>query len=137
MSLSIPKTCRTDTFMSGRPAISCTAAVIDPPWLRNAEAADFGPTHTVRLMAGSNLAEAKAAKNPPRRNGTINYFNKIGAIHPVRKAGLGCPGAITSRSAESHRFQIIVGLDDLYQPIFRGAVTAIGIWVVAFHEFLE
>ena len=86
---------------------------------------------------GGNLAEAKAPKNPPRPNSTINYFNKIGAIHPVRKAGLGCRGVIINRSAESYRFQIIVGLDDLYQPIFGGAVTAIGIWMVAFHELLE
>jgi hypothetical protein len=38
---------------------------------------------------GGNLAEAKAAKNPPAANGTINYFNKIGTVSPVRKAGLG------------------------------------------------
>src|SRR5687768_10967171 len=31
MSLSMPNTCRTDTFMSGRPAISWVGAVIDPP----------------------------------------------------------------------------------------------------------
>jgi len=44
-----------------------------------------------RLMAGGNLAEATAAKNPATPNGTINYFNKIGAVSPVWKAGLGCP----------------------------------------------
>jgi hypothetical protein len=33
-----------------------------------------------RLMAGGNLAEATAAKNPAVPNGTINYFNKIGAV---------------------------------------------------------
>jgi hypothetical protein len=42
-------------------------------------------------MAGGNLAEATAAKNPATPNGTINYFNKIGAVSPVWKAGLGCP----------------------------------------------
>src|SRR5215475_859728 len=31
MSLSIPNTCRTETFMSGRPATSSIAAAIDPP----------------------------------------------------------------------------------------------------------
>src|SRR5437762_7894960 len=31
MSLSMPNTCRTDTFMSGRPATSWVGAVIDPP----------------------------------------------------------------------------------------------------------
>jgi hypothetical protein len=33
-----------------------------------------------RLMAGGNLADATAAKNPAVSNGTINYFNKIGAV---------------------------------------------------------
>src|SRR5215831_11518457 len=62
-SLSIPKTCRTDTFMSGVPATSCTAAVIDPPWLRNTEAPlrsdSYGPAD-----GGRNLAEPITAKNP-------------------------------------------------------------------------
>jgi hypothetical protein len=40
---------------------------------------------------GGNLADATAAKNPAAPNGTINYFNKIGAVSSVRKAGLGCP----------------------------------------------
>jgi hypothetical protein len=31
-------------------------------------------------MAGGNLAEATTAKNPTVSNGTINYFNKIGAV---------------------------------------------------------
>jgi len=30
-----------------------------------------------------------AAKNPPRPISTINYFNKIGAVSPARKVGLG------------------------------------------------
>jgi hypothetical protein len=30
-----------------------------------------------------------AAKNPLLPNGTINYFNNIGALSPVRKAELG------------------------------------------------
>jgi len=38
---------------------------------------------------GRNLAEATAAQNPQLPNSTINYFNKIGADSPVRKAGLG------------------------------------------------
>jgi hypothetical protein len=38
---------------------------------------------------GGNLAEASAAKNPPASNGTINNFNKIGTVSPVRKAELG------------------------------------------------
>jgi hypothetical protein len=34
-------------------------------------------------MAGGNLAEPTAAKNPGIPNGAINYFNKIGAASPV------------------------------------------------------
>jgi hypothetical protein len=34
-------------------------------------------------MAGGNLAEATAAKNPAAVNSTINYFNKIGTVSPV------------------------------------------------------
>jgi hypothetical protein len=44
----------------------------------------YGPADS-----GGNLAEATAAKNPPATNGTINYFNKIGMVSPVRKAQLG------------------------------------------------
>jgi hypothetical protein len=32
---------------------------------------------------GGNLAEATAAKNPAIPNGTINYFNEIGAASSV------------------------------------------------------
>jgi hypothetical protein len=34
MSLSMPKTCRIETFISGRPATTSVAAVIAPPWPR-------------------------------------------------------------------------------------------------------
>src|SRR6516165_3924101 len=39
--------------------------------------------------------------------------------------------------AESDRFQILVGLDDLPQLVLRGAVAAIGIRVVTLHQRLE
>src|SRR5262249_44284228 len=43
MSLSKPKSWRTDTFMSGRPATSCcsAAAVIGPPWSRGSDRDPF------------------------------------------------------------------------------------------------
>jgi hypothetical protein len=34
-------------------------------------------------MAGGNLADAMAAKNPGVPNDAINYFNKIGAVNPA------------------------------------------------------
>jgi len=49
----------------------------------------FGPTHYGPADGGGNLADAMAAKNPPRPISTINYFNKIGMVSPVRRAGLG------------------------------------------------
>ncbi|MGB2598113.1 MAG: hypothetical protein WBC87_24715, partial [Pseudolabrys sp.] len=50
----------------------------------------FGtPKPLVLSDGGGNLADAMAAKNPPRPISTINYFNKTGGISPVRKAGLG------------------------------------------------
>src|SRR6201990_2251163 len=89
MSLSIPNTCRIDTFMSGRPAFSCTAAVIAPPWPRDPPETRFRFDVTVLLMV-VNLADAGQAKNPAGANNTINYINKIVSRGPVRKAGLGC-----------------------------------------------
>src|SRR5690349_9507447 len=104
MSLSIPKTCLTETFMSGRATLSCIAAVIGPPWLRNAEAPVLSDSNGP-ADGGRNLADALAAKNPPRLNSTINYFNKIGAVSPVRKAGLGCPAAKTRRQPNPTDFK--------------------------------
>jgi hypothetical protein len=86
---------------------------------------------------GGNLAEATAAKNPLRPNSTINYFNEIGMPSPVRKAGLGCSAAPAAGSAETDRFEVIVRFDDFHQPVFCGAIAAIGVRMMAFHKFLE
>src|SRR2546422_7154841 len=64
MSLSMPKTCLTDTFMSGRPAISSVATVIDPPWSRNARDPKFGSSNAAR-KAGATLPETAQAAKPP------------------------------------------------------------------------
>src|SRR5262245_46796533 len=45
--------------------------------------------------------------------------------------------AARRRSAEADRFEIIIGLDDLAQPIFRGAISAIGVGMMPLHERLE
>ena len=46
-------------------------------------------------------------------------------------------GAVFLRLRESHRFQVVVGLDDLDQPLLGGAVAAIGVRVELFHQRLE
>src|ERR1700755_732144 len=109
MSLSIPNTCRIDTFMSGRPAFSCTAAVIAPPWPRDPPETRFRFDVTVLLMM-VNLADAGQAKNPAGANNTINYINKIVPRCPVRKAGLGCfwgrPPGHTGTAARRKTYRI-------------------------------
>src|SRR5439155_9015839 len=40
-------------------------------------------------------------------------------------------------SPKADRFQIFVGLDDLAQPIFRGAVAAIGVGMMPLHQRFE
>ena len=42
-----------------------------------------------------------------------------------------------SNSAESGLLEVIIGLDDLAQLVFRGAIPAIGVGVMAFHQLLE
>jgi hypothetical protein len=43
----------------------------------------------------------------------------------------------TALSAGSDLFEIIIGLDDLPQLVFRGTVTAVRVGMVTFHQFLE
>src|SRR5262245_10613612 len=40
-------------------------------------------------------------------------------------------------SSEAHRFEIVIGLDDLTQPVFGGTIAAIGVRVMALHQGLE
>jgi hypothetical protein len=42
-----------------------------------------------------------------------------------------------SNSAESSLLEVIVGLDDLAQLVSRGAIAAIGVGMMAFHQLLE
>src|SRR5207248_10655958 len=110
MSLSIPNTCRTDTFISGRPGISSAGTtVIGPPCLgTNRDPNRFDGSGR---NSGGNLAELRAAAIP---------------------AASGSPG-----SSKADRFQILVGLDDLAQPLLRGTIAAIRVGVMALHQQLE
>src|SRR5580692_9226832 len=66
--------------------------------------------------------------------------------HAVR-ARIGCHRKLTSRtrrvgkpigrSAITHRFQIVVRLDDLAQAVLARSVATIGVGMVAFHQDLE
>src|ERR1700719_3206742 len=45
--------------------------------------------------------------------------------------------ASPAKSTESGLLEVAIGLDDFAQLIFRGAITAIGVGMVAFHQLLE
>src|SRR5262249_52400138 len=141
MSLSMPKTCLTETFMSGRPVISSVATVIDPPWSRNARDPKFGSSNAAR-KAGATLSETARAAKPPCHNPIHMKFQELDCNWAAHKAAMPSPGPMRNQPfsgslAEAHRLEILVGLNDLPQPLFRRAVAAIGIRVVAFHQHLE
>src|SRR5215472_8794624 len=46
-------------------------------------------------------------------------------------------GASPTLSAGSGLLEVIIRFDDLSQLVFRGAVSAVGIGMMAFHQFLE
>src|SRR4051794_8207536 len=101
MSLSMPKTCRIDTFMSGRVAASGVEIIV-PPWPRASEA---------RVMS---IEIPRLFSRPPRAE-----------------------KAVSRGSTKACGFQIVIGLDDLAQPVLGGAVAAIGIGMMALHQGLE
>src|SRR6266536_3459920 len=107
MSLSMPNTCRIDTFMSGSPIGSWVAILFIPPpcpgtrrdplWFGRAAPAD----------------SPKLAGTPRQRE-----------IPPPE-------------SAPAYGLQIIVGLNDLPQLVLAGAVAAVRVGMMAFHQDLE
>src|SRR5262245_57035835 len=109
----MPNTCRTDTFMSGRPTASGVTTVIDPPWPRNGR----DPT-SIRGMRRGNRGE----------------LSRIAPRVRTHRAALWHKPAI---SAKTYGFQVFIGLDDVAQPILGGAVAAIGVRVMALHQCLE
>src|SRR4051812_34938354 len=101
MSLSMPNTCRIDTFMSGRMAASGLEIIV-PPWPRASE------------------ARAISVENPA-------LFSRL----PRGEK------AVSRGSAKACGFQIVIGLNDLAQPVLGGAIAAIRIGMVALHQGLE
>src|SRR4051794_33475353 len=133
MSLSMPKTCLTETFMSGRPVISSVATVIDPPWSRNTRDPKFGSSNAAR-KAGATLSETARAAKPPGRNAIYMEFQELDCNRTVYKAAMPDTRlAPVCRLAETHRLEILVGLNDLPQPVFGRAIAAVGIRVVPLH----
>ena len=55
----------------------------------------------------------------------------------AHKAAMPNAGSCGIRLAKAHRFEILVGLTDLPQPIFRLAVAAVRIRMMALHQHLE
>src|SRR5260370_8385698 len=104
--MSMPNTCRIDTFMSGSPVGSWVAILFilppcpgtrrDPLW--------FGRTAPATPQTGRNI--------PPKR------------IPPPE-------------SAPAHGLQIIVGLNDVPQPVLAGAIAALAVGMMTFHQTLD
>jgi len=67
-----------------------------------------------------------------RRGAKMAGIREIPCYFPCRQ-GIGT----CSNSAETGLLEIIIGLDDLAQLVFRGAIAAIGVGVMAFHQLLE
>src|SRR5215470_9232576 len=132
MSLSMPKTCLTETFMSGRPVISSVATVIDPPWSRNARDPKFGSSNAAR-KAGATLSETVSAAKPPCHNAIYMKLQELDCNRAAHKAAMPDTGRWGIRLAKAHRFEILVGLNDLAQPILGRAVAAVRIRVMALH----
>src|ERR1700730_9168489 len=86
----MPNTCRTDTFMSGKPAGSCTlvmaAVVIDPPRARALPKPDL--RNWLRIVACRNLAESNGWQKPAAQSKFRCVIIKIGANPGFGKAAL-------------------------------------------------
>src|SRR6267142_5917951 len=86
----MPKTCRTDTFMSGKPAGSETllmaAVVINPPRSRA-----FPETRSVewlRMRANVNLAESTGRQKPAAQSKFRCLIIEIGCVSGFWRAAL-------------------------------------------------
>src|SRR5881396_2096948 len=105
MSLSMPNTCRIDTFMSGSPAGSWVAILfILPPC--------------------------------PERAGI--RFGSAARLRPMPKpAGISPEQNPAPESAPAYGLQIVVGLNDVPQLVLAGAIAAVRVGMMTFHQDLE
>src|SRR5260370_3390304 len=104
--MSMPNTCRIDTFMSGSPVGSWVAILFILPPVPGArqDPFGFGRPAPPPPQTGRNI--------PPKR------------IPPPE-------------SAPAHGLQIIVGLNDVPQPVLAGAIAAVGVGMMTFHQNLD
>src|SRR5262245_52669840 len=98
MSLSMPKTCLTETFMSGRPVISSVATVIDPPWSRNARDPKFGSSNAAGKVGDTLPATARAAKTPCH-NAIYMKFQELDCNRVAHKAAMPNTRVAVQKSA--------------------------------------
>src|SRR5215468_2698747 len=99
MSLLMPKTCLTESFMSGRPVISSVATVIDPPWSRNARDPKFGSSNAAR-KAGATLSETVQAAKPPCHDGIYMKLQALDYNWAAHKAAMPNTGPRAIRLAK-------------------------------------
>src|SRR5258705_6829057 len=89
------------------------------------------PTKELRrreVIAASHLTQFEIA-GMAGRHPTIPLAVMLRRMRPARK--------IPSRSTKSDGFQVFIRLDNLAQLVLGGAVAAIGVGMVAFHERFE
>src|ERR1043166_741819 len=91
MSLSMPNTWRTDTFMSGSPATSSVAIVIAPPWPRSRVEPAF--ERESRLRCGANLAESPRGAHPPSASAKADGFQVVVRLDDLAQPVLAAPVA--------------------------------------------
>src|SRR5918995_5802137 len=117
----MPKTWRTDTFMSGRPG---TASGAGPVWVAGAS------------MKASLSLRVRALRQANRRR-PVRAFLKQGAD---RTQFHGCPNAGAAggfvASAQAGGLEGVVRLDDVAQALLEGAVAAVGVGVESLHQRL-
>ena len=67
--------------------------------------------------------------------GVLRRFASVtrAAAETARFVGLDCVAAVL---AETGGLKVVIGLDDLSEPVLRAAVAAIGVGMKAFHQFL-
>src|SRR3954463_7732697 len=90
-----------------------------------------GPTKKLRrrdVMAASHLTQFEIARLGGRHP-TVSPAVVLRRLLPARKG--------PARSAKSDGFQVFIGRDILAQFVLGGAVPAIGVGMVAFHEAFE
>src|SRR6266849_247570 len=98
------------------------------------------------LFGRKNFRVPNRAGKLPQRIGIAGRIDGILAEKGSKMAGIRkipcyfpCWQGIgtCSNSAKSGLLEVVIGLDDLAQLVFRGAIAAVGVGMMAFHQLLE